>query len=310
MQTRRQLLRSIGLFSGSLFLAPYLKAGSDLLAHPHISCQQYPWFTFFRREGKEWKDVMKTSLQEMASMGLDGFEPLIAAPDEIDTLFPLLTQFQLSSHSIYVNSVLHEEQEAEKSIQAVVDMATSLKGKGVNIFVTNPSPIKWGGEATKTDAQLTLQAKALNTLGQKLRALGIKLAYHNHDMEMKNSAREFHHMMNATDKENVRLCLDAHWIYRGSGDSQVALFDIVSMYRDRIEELHLRQSQQGIWTEAFSEGDIDYERLAEDLLSHNINPHLVLEQAVEEKSPHTMDAIKAHQQSLSYARKVFADFVQ
>ena len=83
------------------------------------------------------------------------------------------------------------------------------------------------------------------------------LAYHNHDAEMREGAREFHHMLTGTDPANVKLCLDAHWIYRGSGNSQVALFDIVEIYVDRIVELHLRQSHDGIWSEVFGEGDIN-----------------------------------------------------
>jgi len=32
-------------------------------------------------------------------------------------------------------------------------------------------------------------------------------------------------MLTATNPDDVKLCLDAHWIYRGCGDSQVAVFD-------------------------------------------------------------------------------------
>ncbi|MCW8983980.1 MAG: LSm family protein, partial [Thermoanaerobaculales bacterium] len=65
------------------------------------------------------------------------------------------------------------------------------------------------------------------------------------------------HMMLGTDPANVTLCLDAHWIYRGAGNSAVALFDVVKLYGRRVTELHLRQSKANIWTEALSEGDID-----------------------------------------------------
>ena len=72
-------------------------------------------------------------------------------------------------------------------------------------------------------------------------------------------------MLLATDPKNVSLCLDVHWVYRGSGNSQVALFDIVKLYGKRIAELHLRQSKGGIWQETFTEGDIDYPRLVQML---------------------------------------------
>jgi len=81
--------------------------------------------------------------------------------------------------------------------------------------------------------------------------MGLTLSYHNHDIELRNAAREFHHMMVGTDPAYVTLCLDAHWIYRGAGNSAVALFDVLKLYGPRITELHLRQSKDNIWTETF-----------------------------------------------------------
>ena len=73
----------------------------------------------------------------------------------------------------------------------------------------------------------------------------------------------------------------------------MALFDAVAHYHTRIVELHLRQSTGGIWTEAFSmEGDIDSPRLFEQLETWKLKPHLVLEQAVEEKSPDMLSAVE------------------
>lgn len=101
--------------------------------------------------------------------------------------------------------------------------------------------------------------------------MGITLAYHNHDAEMREGAREFHHMLTGTNPENVKLCLDAHWIYRGAGNSQFALFDIVELYCDRIVERHLRQSHDGIWSEVFGAGDIDYTSLTVMLNKKKLN---------------------------------------
>ena len=105
-------------------------------------------------------------------------------------------------------------------------------------------------------------------------------------------------MLTATDAENVKLCLDSHWIYRGCGNSSVAVFDVVQHYHDRIVELHLRQSKGGIWTEEFRmQGDLDYQRLFAFLKSKSVSPNLVLEQAVEAGSPKTMSVVDAHRAS-------------
>ena len=161
--------------------------------------------------------------------------------------------------------------------------------------MTNPSPIRWGGNEDKTDDQLRLQANNLDKLGEQLRKRGLTLAYHNHDAELRQGGREFHHMLTATSPDNVKLCLDAHWIFRGCGNSEVAVFDALAHYHSRIVELHLRQSIDGTWTEDFRmEGDIGYAKLFEFLASKGITPHLVLEQAVEEGSPNELTATEAH----------------
>ena len=109
---------------------------------------------------------------------------------------------------------------------------------------------------------MKIQAAALDRLGGLLREMGMVLAYHNHDAELRNAAREFHHMLLGTDPQNMAFCMDVHWVYRGSGNSQVAVFDVLRLYGSRIRELHLRQSINGVWTETFCDGDIDYLRSA------------------------------------------------
>jgi inosose dehydratase len=134
----------------------------------------------------------------------------------------------------------------------------------------------------------------------------MRLAYHNHDIELRNAAREFHHMLAGTDPDHVSFCLDTHWVYRGAGNSSVALFDVIRLYGPRISELHLRQSKDGIWTEAFGDGDIDYAAVAAAIEALRIRPLVTLEQAVEEGSPRTMEAAAAHRLSSQRVRQVFA----
>jgi inosose dehydratase len=274
----------------------------------HVACNQYPWGVFYQREGKDFGASLDAGLGEVAASGIDGFEPGVGGLQQIEQMAPLLKKHGLEMRSLYVNSTLHEAGQADKSIDEVVAAAAKAKAVGTRIIVTNPSPIQWGGAQNKTDEQLKTQATALDKLGAGLRETGLTLAYHNHDIELRNAAREFHHMMVGTDPRNVTLCLDAHWVYRGAGNSQVALFDVVKLYGPRITELHLRQSQNGIWTEVFGPGDIDYPRLAERLLKIGVKPLLVLEQAVEAGSPNTMKAVEAFQKSTRYTRQVFADF--
>lgn len=273
----------------------------------HIATNTYPWGTFARREGKKYPPHGDELLGAIASAGIDGYEASFLKPEEFDGLGARLRAYGLEMRSLYVNSTLHDAAQADASIESVLAVARRAAELGTRIVVTNPSPIKWGGPENKTDEKLIFQGRALDRLGAELRKLGMVLAYHNHDIELRHGAREFHHMLTATDPEYVKFCLDAHWVFRGCGDSQVALFDVIEHYGDRIVELHLRQSIGGKWSEVFTaEGDIDYARLAEWLKGRGLRPQLSLEQAVEKGSPETMDAVAAHKVSVGNARRLFA----
>lgn len=273
---------------------------------PTLVCNTYPWMTFLKREGREFDQELATVIAAVATTGYTSIEPILQDQATVDTYAPLLAANGLAMESAYMNSVMHEEEAAAQSIDHVVAVAAYAKQKlGTRILVTNPSPITWGGPENKSDAQIKIQGLALDKLGAALRAEGITLAYHNHDTELRLGAREFHHMLVSTDPANVKFCLDAHWVFRGCGDSTIALFDALELYADRIVELHLRQSTGGIWDEGFAaNSDINYQRLFDYLSARNIHPLLTMEQAVEEGSPTTHDAISAHRKSNEALREM------
>jgi inosose dehydratase len=310
--SRRTFCERTALLAGSSLLSPLTStaatpsvpatAGEQL----HLACNQYVWHVFYQREGKDLAANLDTALGEIAQAGMNGFEPIASSPGDVKALAPLLEKHQLELRSLYVNSTLHEPDAVTRSIDDILAIAEAAKRVGTRIVVTNPSPIRWGGAEDKNDTQLTCQADALNRLGKALRDLGLQLAYHYHDIELRQAAREFHHAMVGTDPAMVGLCLDTHWIYRGAGNSAVALFDVAQLYGHRIIELHVRQSRNHIWTETVDDGDIDYPRLTTMLAAKKLRPHVVLEQAVEAQSPHTMNALTAHRHSVTYSRRVFA----
>ena len=299
--------KTLGVGVASLatpLLASFASAGDG--EEPHIATNTYPWRTFAKRAGHQYERHTDKLLGQIAVTGIAGYEPIVEAPAELDGLEHRLNAHGLQMRSIYVNSVLHDEAKVEESVAGVINIAKHAKALGTRIVVSNPSPIRWGGSEDKTDPQLRLQAKSLDSLGRELRGLGVTLAYHNHDAELRQGGREFHHMLTATDPKNVKFCLDAHWVYRGCGNSEVAVFDVLEHYHDRIVELHLRQSNQGVWTESFAmKGDINYQRLFDYLVDRSIRPHLVLEQAVEEGTPNEHSVVDAHRTSHRNLRKVF-----
>jgi inosose dehydratase len=229
--TRREFLGTAAAVSGSVLLGTSLAraAAAESADKLHLACNQYPWITYYRREQRDFNASLDEGLAEVAKSGIDGFEPIANSPSDIDRLAPLLDKHGLELRSLYVNSLLHEKDKANGSIDSVLAIAEKARQVGTRIIVTNPSPIRWGGPENKDDAQLRVQATSLDKLGAALKAMGLALSYHNHDIELRNAAREFHHMLVGTDPENVTFCLDAHWIFRGAGNSAVAVFDVLKL---------------------------------------------------------------------------------
>ena len=85
-----------------------------------------------------------------------------------------------------------------------------------------------------------------------------------------------------------------------------ALEDIIRLYAGRVSELHLRQSQDGIWAETVEDGDLDLVRVAEMLSERDVKALVVLEHAYEEDTPKRRETVEAHAASRSYAASHFA----
>lgn len=271
-----------------------------------ISSNSYNWGTFYGRENKNWGENLDADMAAYMKTGLQAYEPSLGSAEEATKLIAVLKKYHIEMPSVYIGSVLHEEEQVEKSIKTILEIAEVVKNYGTKIIVTNPNPIAWGSDKLKTDEQLILQAKALEKIGNSLKMNGLKLAYHTHDVELKAGAREFHHMLQNTSPDHLYFCMDVHWVYRGSQNSQLAVFDVLKMYGDRIIELHIRQSKNGIWQEVFtSDGDIDFKKFALELFKKNLKPHLVIEQCLEKNSPNTMNAIEAHTIDLKEIRDTF-----
>ena len=296
----------VSMLPGLAVVLSSQKLLTDEKASLPISANEYNWVTFYNREGKEWGKDWDTCLAEFAKTKIPGFEPSINDAAHLEEMIPILRKYQIQLPSIYVGSLMHEEELAQKSSEQLIEIAKKAKSFGTKIIVTNPNPIQWGSGPLKNDRQLLCQSTHLDKVGKSLREMGVKLAYHTHDVELKAGAREFHHVLQNTSPENLSFCMDVHWIYRGSENSQVAVFDTLKMYGNRIVSFHLRQSQNGIWTETFHpEGDIDYNKFAEEVKKMGIKAHLVIEQCLEEKTIQKLSVVEAHKINYSEVNKLF-----
>jgi inosose dehydratase len=153
---------------------------------------------------------------------------------------------------------------------------------------------------------LRRQASALKVLTNELKAIDMTLAYHTHASEMRQSAREFHHMLLATREVGMKFCLDFHWVYRGAGNSQVALEDVIELYGDRVATTHIRQSQGGIWSESLEDGDVDYAPLVEKLKTTGYEGPLNIECAREEGTQIASSMLEAYTKSRAWVQSTFS----
>jgi inosose dehydratase len=200
---------------------------------------------------------------------------------------------------VYVGGAMHDSDAASSTRAKALEIAEAAREVGTVAINTNPSPKP--KRERKTDEELGVQAKSLNMLGEALASRRMKLLYHTHDPEMAENAREWRHVIQNTDPGLVSLCMDTHWIYRGGQDP----VKLLSEAGKRTASLHLRNSRNGVWSETFSEGDVNYPDIAAVLSRIGIEPYLVVELAYEKGTQASWNLEDALRRSRTYAQKVF-----
>lgn len=264
-----------------------------------IATQVYPWAQYYEAKQQNWEDHLAEILDQVKEAGLNAWEQSIESKEQADRLAVLLKERELQLVSIYADGCLHEE-DYRNTVESIVAQGRWAKPLGVKYLICNPDPISTDPAIDKNDQQLATQASALQLLGDQLAIEGIQLSLHTHLPEFRQAAREVHHMLLNVSPDALGLCLDTHWIYRGSGNSNLALFDIIKLYGTRINTTHLRQSQNGIWAETFEDGDIDHSRVFAMLKELSYTGPYTFELAHEEGTPQTMSPMKAHYHAKEY----------
>jgi len=269
-----------------------------------IGSQMFHWWQYYNDRQLSMKENLDEVFNTLCEAGYTAWEDSISSEEEAEHLGLMLKKYGLQLPSVYANSSLHED-DWEISAQSVIQQANWAKSLGATILVTNPNPINWSDPVDKSDAQLRRQGAALSVLTMELAGIGMTLAYHTHAPEMRQAAREFHHMLLSTRDVGMKFCLDFHWLYRGAGDSHVALEDLIDLYGDRIVTTHIRQSHAGVWSESLEEGDLDYAILAKQLSSLGYSGNLIVENAREEGTTIANSMLDAYTVSREFVESTF-----
>ncbi|HXJ41135.1 MAG TPA: TIM barrel protein, partial [Bryobacteraceae bacterium] len=220
-------------------------------------------------------------------------------PDLRDRTLGLLNANGLRMPSVYVGGVMHEASAATKTTESTLEIAELCRPFGCTGVVNNPTPKPAGAE--KTDAELELQGELLTRLGAALKARGFELRIHNHTPEMVSNAREFRSTLRTTDPATTAICLDLDWVHQGGMDP----YELLREAGPRVTEIHVRSSKDKLWLESFTEGDVDYRRIAAQMKQHKQNPLIVVELAWRDNTAITRSLVENLTLGRQYASRVF-----
>lgn len=261
---------------------------------------QLYWFSQLAAEQKKsMEEMLPEALATVAEAGFWGIGGNLAACATDQSTAAYEAQLKTAGvglTDLYAGGALHDEN-AAGAVATILDQAARGKEIGCPGVTCNPNPI--GRE--KTDAELVTQASALNDVGRGLAEMGLFFAVHTHAPEMSHNGREFRYNLDHTDPDHVGLCADFHWMYRGGGDP----YALTEQYASRINSTHLRNSEEAVWSEAFEAGDLDYGRIREMLDGVGYDGPLVVEIALEPRTPRTREPLECLKASREYLREVF-----
>jgi inosose dehydratase len=266
MISRRELLA--GAAAGALRAAAY---------QPKLMLQPYVWTQWFGQRKIALADGLERMFTASQRAGYRRMELIdsFLAPELRERTTALVRQYGFEVPVVYHGGAFHDPEAAGSSLEAILATADTARPLGTRWVNTNCNPKR--GRERKTDEELAVEAENLNRLGRSLRQRGMRLMLHAHDPDMAEGAREWRSNLHHTDPELVWFCMDVHWIYRGKQEPMQLLREAGR----RTASLHVRNSVNGIWSESFGDGDVDYRPVAKFLESIQYDGLIAVELAYE-----------------------------
>jgi sugar phosphate isomerase/epimerase len=174
-------------------------------------------------------------LETLQEIEKTGYREVEAVMDGLDKIWPALEKTKLKAVSLHADESLFAPGR-EEALETVIGDA---KKRGFEYLVFPYLPPKQRGGL---DTIRSL-AERLNKAGERCRAAGLKLCYHNHAFEFDNKERRvpFDVLAETVDPKLVHFELDIFWV-------SVAGLDPVQMldrYSGRIPLLHLKDKAEG-----------------------------------------------------------------
>lgn len=150
----------------------------------------------------------------------------------------------------------------------------------------------------KTNEDFLKQADILREIGKRAKTYGIRIAYHNHDWEIKNDYKELRKLLELLEPDVFSLSPDIGWVIKAGGDP----FKFLELFINRISYLHLRDLKDNDFVE-FGKGDVNYQRFFDILKQKDWSGWLVLEIVGPQDSPFP-DPFKAVREGREYIKNI------
>ena len=164
-----------------------------------------------------------------------GYKEIEAVWANLDQIVAALKQTSLKPVSVHLDSKIVSSGSEEEIAHAVETCHHHGFSYAVHPYV--PPAERGGNEAMK------ILAGKLNRAGEKFRAAGISLCYHNHAFEFDPSAgaTPFQTLLDGTDKKLVGIEMDAFWVSVAGHDP----VEMLGKLSGRVPLMHLKDKAQG-----------------------------------------------------------------
>ncbi|MEO5912041.1 MAG: sugar phosphate isomerase/epimerase [Pelobium sp.] len=250
MNKRREFIAQLGVLAAGVAIAPSLGC-TAMPKNKKFGIQLYSLREHFNIGVEEViAKVAKAGYSFVEPYGYtvkDGFWGLTSKEFR-----KLLDKYQLTCPSGHYNFANYQESGDLKIIQEYIDAANVLGSQYITVPHLNPEIYK---DEDKTRAWL----KQLNDAAKMLKDAGLKLAYHNHDIEfypLPNNQTAYEILLNGTDPELVDFEMDIYWIYVAKKDP----LDLFKKYPNRFKLWHIKDMNKNDpkINEIIGKGTIDY----------------------------------------------------
>ncbi len=268
---------------------------------PAMAVEGYIFQQYAQSLKRPLEDVIGQVLPMARAAGFRNIElnPAFFAPEMRARLFSILRLQGLLMPSLYVGGIMHEKGGADRTIATALELGNICVPFGCKAIVNNPDPKH--GDASKTDAELAVEADSLNRMGRILAQHGFELRVHHHTPQLAENAREWRYILQHTNPEYVHICVDVDWAYE-SGFEPIPFLREVGQ---RLREIHVRSARNKIWLEDLEDSDIDYRKVAAYLKKQGLTPLIVVELAYRPNTVVTRPLEEDLRRSRIYAERIF-----